>query len=58
MALTSAGAVGCADAGHDEVDDLPGLADHGDRVSDQHLILLEEGLDVGLDAADQLPAAG
>ena len=49
----SSGASGGADAGHAEVDELAGLADHGDRVVDQGLVLFGEFRDVGFDAADQ-----
>jgi hypothetical protein len=54
----SSGAGGRADAGHAEVDELAGLADHRDRVVDQRLVVLGEVTEVGLDAADQLPQLG
>src|SRR5260370_5776513 len=54
----SSGLGGRADRGHAEADELAGLADHGDCVGDQGLVLLGKVLDVGLDAADQLPQLG
>src|SRR5258708_29080877 len=44
--------------GHSQVDDLPGLADHGDRLGDAGLVLLAEVADIGFDAADQPPQLG
>jgi hypothetical protein len=46
---------GRADGGHAEVDELAGLTDHGDRLGDQGLVLFGKPVDVGFDAADQVP---
>jgi len=54
----SSGAGGRADAGHAEVDELAGLADHGDRIVDQGLVVLSELTEVSFYAADQLPQLG